>query len=69
MTRGSLPRRLGSRVQGALNRGPSLPTAEAWKQGTAETLGAPIDGIAWMLHKMGLPISGDKFYGGVSTPE
>jgi hypothetical protein len=42
----------------------SLPTREDWKQGTAETLGAPVDGIAWALHAMGLPISGDKFYGG-----
>jgi hypothetical protein len=42
----------------------ALPTAEAWKQGTAETLGGPVDMGAWLLHAMGVPISGDKFYGG-----
>src|ERR1700733_10801179 len=34
------------------------------RQNVADTLGAPVDGIAWALHMMGMPISGDKFYGG-----
>jgi hypothetical protein len=28
------------------------------KQDVADTLGAPIDGMAWMLHRMGLPVPG-----------
>ena len=42
----------------------SLPSGETWKKGVAETLGAPVDALAWALHMMGAPISGDKFYGG-----
>ena len=42
----------------------SLPSGETWKQGVADTLGAPVDGLAWALHMMGVPISGDEFYGG-----
>jgi hypothetical protein len=42
----------------------SLPTRQDLKQGTAEALGAPVDMGAWLLHAMGVPISGDKFYGG-----
>jgi hypothetical protein len=34
------------------------------RQDVADTLGAPVDALAWALHKMGVPISGDKFYGG-----
>jgi hypothetical protein len=34
------------------------------REAVAGTLGAPADGIAWMLHRMGLPISGDVSYGG-----
>jgi hypothetical protein len=34
------------------------------RQAVAGTLGAPADGIAWALHRMGLPISGDVSYGG-----
>ena len=34
------------------------------KQDVADTLGAPVDAIAWALHRAGLPISGDEFYGG-----
>jgi hypothetical protein len=30
----------------------------------ADTFGAPVDAMAWLLHRMGLPISGDKSYGG-----
>jgi len=43
-----------------------MPSGETWKQGVAETLGAPVDALAWALHMMGAPISGDKFYGGGS---
>jgi len=43
-----------------------MPSGENWKQGVAETLGAPVDALAWALHAMGAPISGDKFYGGGS---
>jgi hypothetical protein len=32
------------------------------RQGIAETLGAPMDAIAWALHRAGLPISGDESY-------
>ena len=41
-----------------------MPSGETWKQGVADTLGAPVDALAWALHRMGAPISGDKFYGG-----
>ena len=41
-----------------------MPSGETWKQGVADTLGAPVDGLAWALHMMGVPISGDEFYGG-----
>jgi hypothetical protein len=41
-----------------------MPSQEALKQGVADTLGAPVDALAWALHTMGVPISGDKFYGG-----
>jgi hypothetical protein len=34
------------------------------RQAVAGTLGAPVDGLAWALHRMGLPISGDVSYGG-----
>jgi hypothetical protein len=34
------------------------------KQDVANTLGAPVDGIAWMLHRMGAQIPGDVSYGG-----
>src|SRR5260370_26571872 len=34
------------------------------RQAVAGTLGAPADAIAWALHRMGLPISGDVSYGG-----
>ena len=34
------------------------------REAVAGTLGAPADGIAWALHRMGLPISGDVSYGG-----
>jgi hypothetical protein len=34
----------------------SLPTREDWKQGTAETFGAPVDMAAWALMKLGVPI-------------
>jgi hypothetical protein len=34
------------------------------RQDVADTLGAPVDAIAWALHRAGVPISGDKFYGG-----
>ena len=34
------------------------------RQDVADTLGAPVDAIAWALHRVGVPISGDKFYGG-----
>jgi hypothetical protein len=34
------------------------------RQDVADTLGAPVDAIAWALRKAGVPISGDKFYGG-----
>jgi hypothetical protein len=34
------------------------------RQAVAGTLGAPVDGLAWALHAMGLPISGDVSYGG-----
>jgi hypothetical protein len=34
------------------------------REAVAGTLGAPVDGLAWALHKMGLPISGDVSYGG-----
>ena len=43
-----------------------MPSGENWKQGVAETLGAPVDALAWALHAMGAPISGDKYYGGGS---
>jgi hypothetical protein len=41
-----------------------MPSQQALKQGVANTLGAPVDMAAWALHAMGLPISGDKYYGG-----
>jgi hypothetical protein len=41
-----------------------MPSGQALKQGAANTLGAPVDGLAWALHRMGLPISGDVSYGG-----
>jgi hypothetical protein len=34
------------------------------REAVAGTLGAPVDGLAWALHRMGLPISGDVSYGG-----
>jgi hypothetical protein len=34
------------------------------RQAVAGTLGAPADAIAWALHRMGLPNSGDVSYGG-----
>jgi hypothetical protein len=34
------------------------------REAIAGTLGAPADAIAWTLHRMGLPISGDVSYGG-----
>jgi hypothetical protein len=34
------------------------------RDNVANTLGAPVDALAWALHKMGLPISGDTSYGG-----
>jgi hypothetical protein len=42
---------------------PFMPSGQDLKQGVANTLGAPVDGIAWMLHRMGLPIPGDVSYG------
>jgi hypothetical protein len=41
-----------------------MPSGQALKQGAANTLGAPVDGLAWALHRMGVPISGDVSYGG-----
>jgi hypothetical protein len=38
----------------------SLPTRQDLKQGFAETLGAPVDGLGWTLHEMGLPIPGNE---------
>src|SRR5260370_24470196 len=35
-----------------------VPSGQDLKQGVANTLGAPADSIAWMLHRMGLPIPG-----------
>jgi hypothetical protein len=43
-----------------------MPSGQDLKQGVAETLGAPVDALAWALHAMGAPISGDKYYGGGS---
>ena len=34
------------------------------RQDVADTLGAPVDAIAWALRKAGVPISGDTSYGG-----
>jgi hypothetical protein len=42
----------------------SLPSGQDLKQGAANTLGAPVDALAWAAHRMGLPISGDVSYGG-----
>ena len=41
-----------------------VPSGQDLKQGVADTLGAPVDMGAWMLHALGVPIPGDKFYGG-----
>jgi hypothetical protein len=35
-----------------------MPSRQDLKQGVADTLGAPVDGMAWMLHRMGLPVPG-----------
>ena len=36
----------------------SLPTRQDLKQGTAETLGAPVDMLGWLAHRMGLAVPG-----------
>jgi hypothetical protein len=36
----------------------SLPSREDLKQGTAETLGAPVDMLGWLAHRMGLAVPG-----------
>jgi hypothetical protein len=41
-----------------------MPSGQDLKQGVANTLGAPVDALAWAAHRMGLPISGDVSYGG-----
>jgi hypothetical protein len=41
-----------------------IPSGQDLKQAVAGTLGTPADGIAWALHRMGLPIPGDVSYGG-----
>jgi hypothetical protein len=40
------------------------PSGEDLKRGVADTLGAPVDMAGWALHMMGVPISGDQYYGG-----
>jgi hypothetical protein len=42
----------------------SLPSGQDLKQGVANTLGAPVDALAWAAHRMGAPIPGDVSYGG-----
>jgi hypothetical protein len=42
----------------------SLASFTPSRQDVADTLGAPVDAIAWALHRAGVPIPGDKFYGG-----
>jgi hypothetical protein len=41
-----------------------MPSGQDMKQGVANTLGAPVDAMAWALHQMGVPIPGDVSYGG-----
>jgi hypothetical protein len=41
-----------------------MPSKQDLKQGVANTLGAPVDALAWAAHRMGAPIPGDVSYGG-----
>jgi hypothetical protein len=41
-----------------------MPSGQDLKQGVANTLGAPVDALAWAAHRMGAPIPGDVSYGG-----
>jgi hypothetical protein len=41
-----------------------MPSGQDLKRGVADTLGAPVDMAGWALRMMGVPISGDQYYGG-----
>jgi hypothetical protein len=41
-----------------------MPSGQDLKRGVANTLGAPVDALAWAAHRMGAPIPGDVSYGG-----
>jgi hypothetical protein len=46
----------------------SLPSRQDLKQGTAETLGAPVDMLGWLAHRMGLAVPGGIAGNGAISP-